>query len=241
MKFINPSCVSCSAKNCFINKYCTDEWKKTLSEKKMSNRYSKGQVIFLEGDSVPGIYFIYKGKVKIYNTGPKGRTQIVRFADKGDIFGHRGFGQHLVYPISAAAIEDTVSCFIPYKEFLEALNNNPPLVLNLMLFYADELKRAEYKLRSLSQMTVKQKLAEAILTIRSIYGAEKKENLKFLKVNLSRQEYADIVGSSLEEIIRTFSLLQKEGGIVTTRNSVAIVDESILKSYLKDFKNVLLP
>lgn len=241
MKFDTPTCVSCRAKNCFINQHCTVEWKKILTEKKFSTRYSKGQIIIKEGDSVPGIYFIYHGKVKIYNTGPNGRNQIVRFADKGAIFGHRGFGHKLVYPISAAAIEETIACFIPYKEFLEALNHNPPLVLNLMLFYADELKRAEYKLRSLSQMTVKQKLAEAVITVAKIYGTEKKEGVKLLKVSLSRQEYADIVGSSLEEIIRTFSQLQKEGGIALTRTSVGIKDEKILQNYLKDFKNVLLP
>jgi len=220
--------------------YCTDEWKKILTQKKNSSRYAKGQTIFLEGDPVPGIYFIYRGKVKIFNTGPKRRTQIVRLAGKGDIFGHRGFGHQMVYPISAAALEDTVACFIPHHEFLDALNHNPPLVLQLMLFYADELKHAEYKLRSLSQMTVKQKLAEAILMLRHIYGIKRTDDMKVLNINLSRQEYADIVGSSLEEIIRTFSQLQKEGAIKLTRSTVAIQDESLLKEHLKDFRNMML-
>ncbi|MEO6168601.1 MAG: Crp/Fnr family transcriptional regulator [Chitinophagales bacterium] len=237
----HPICTHCDSKKCFINRFVAGEWKEKLASGKTVQRYKSGKRIFTEGDPVNGIYFIYSGKVKVFNTGPDGRYQIVRLAGSGEILGHRGLGLSMNYPISAIALEDAIICFIKTEDFLMALEHNAAFSINLLMFYASELRRAEYKLRSLSQMTVKQKLADALLTIRDIYGVRKGNGKKELAVKLSRQEYADIVGASIEEVIRTFSQLKKEGLILLEGKYVIINKEKELEKLLTGFRNIMLP
>lgn len=207
----------------------------------MTQVIKKGETIFREGDPVNGIYFIYKGKVKVYNSGIRNKPQIVRFADSGNILGHRGFGKLRVYPIGATALENSTICFVPADVFLNTMNNNGLLAVELVNFYADELRRAENKLRSLSQMSVKQKIAEAILTLSEIYGVVKENETEFLKIQLSRQEYADITGASLEEVIRTISQLKKEQLIAIEGKKIGIVNRIKLEEMLSEFGPLRLP
>jgi CRP-like cAMP-binding protein len=241
MSTVIPQCTSCKTKDCYINRFASSSWKKIIEQLKTTKKYKKGQSVFREGDKVDGIYFIYKGKIKIYNSGPKGRVMIVRLANTGEIFGHRGFGKKMIYPISAAALEDSMICFIPLQSFSDSLYHNPDLMYHLMFFYADELKRAEYKLRSLSMMTAKQKVAEVLLTTRSIFGTIRSDGHDWIDISLSRQELADISGISLEEIIRTLSMLKKEGAIAISAKAIAIANEKVLSALLEGFDNLLLP
>ena len=236
-----PNCNRCVSDSCFIHKFVTKEWKKKVNEKRSTLDFKKGEPIFREGDPVTGIYFIFKGKVKVFNSGIKNRTQIVRFANSGNILGHRGFGKIRVYPIGAATLENTTLCFIPADVFVETMNNNSQLAVELVNFYADELRRAEYKLRSLSQMTVKQKMAEAFLTLGEIYGYAKENDIPFVNVQLSRQEYADITGASLEEVIRTISQMKKENLIEISGKKIGITNTNNLKEMLTDYETLRLP
>lgn len=239
----HPTCSSCNSTACFVNRYVGKECKEQLALNKTVQHYKAGAIVFKEGDPVTGIYFIFSGKVKVYNTGPDGRSQIVRLANSGNILGHRGLGLGLSlhYPISAATLEDCIICFIRTNDFLSALEKSPAFAINLLMFYAEELRRAEYKLRSLSQMTVRQKLADAILTVREIYGTQLHNRKKVLAVKLSRQDYADIIGASIEEVIRTFSQFKKEGILLSEGKYIAIQKEKELHKIMKGFRDIHLP
>ncbi|MBL0343117.1 MAG: Crp/Fnr family transcriptional regulator [Bacteroidetes bacterium] len=236
-----PSCIKCNSENCYINKYVNKEWKKKTDSKRITLSFKKGESVFREGEPVSGIYFIYQGKVKVYNSGFKNRTQIVRFADTGNILGHRGFGKTPAYPIGATVLENSTLCFIPKADFISAMNHNGGLATELVNFYADELRRAENKLRSISQLTVRQKMAEALLTVAEIYGLSKEKGVDFLNVVLTRQEYADITGASLEEVIRTISQLKKEKLILIEGKRIAILDKSKLEFLITEFGALRLP
>ncbi len=238
---IGPACTNCDSPKCFINNFTKKEWKSKINKERTTLKISKSLTIFNEGDPVQGIYFIYKGKVKVYNNGVKNRTQIVRLANAGQILGHRGLGVSHKYPIGASTLENSTLCFIPMHMFEQALKHNPELVIELMTFFAEELRRAENKLRSLSQMTVRQKMAEAFITLHEIYGSSKIENVSFLNVELSRQDYADIIGASLEEVIRTISIMTKSKLIHIKGKRIGITDPQKLADMLVDFGSLRLP
>lgn len=235
------SCTKCDSTDCFINRFVSREWKKKVEAGKISLPFEKGESIFREGDPVSGIYFIYEGKVKVYNSGLKGRAQIVRFANSGDILGHRGFGKTHLYPIGAAALEHSTLCFVPTALFLKTLDHNHAMVIELLEFYADELRRAENKLRVITQLSVKQKLAEAFVTLSEIYGMSRSGTTDFLNVQLSRLEYAEITGASLEEVIRTISQLKKEGVIRSEKKRIGISNWKKMRALLSDFGPLRLP
>jgi CRP/FNR family transcriptional regulator, anaerobic regulatory protein len=235
------SCITCKTRQCFIRAYTGKNWRSRIDNERITLDFKKNEVLFREGEAVAGIYFIYSGKVKVYNSGIQNKTQIVRFAGDGSIVGHRGFGTVNTYPIGAATIEDSTICYIPRSLFFDILQDNPPLTMELLNFYADELRRSERKLRSLSQLTVKQKITEAILTLAEIYGVTPKGKNEFLNVTLPRQDYSDITGASIEEVIRTISKLKKEGLIVTEGKQIGIANRKKLEEMLKDFGPLRLP
>ena len=138
----NQNCKICNSKECFLYKNCSPVWHDELNLNKSCVRYRKNQVVFNEGELVQGIYFIQKGKVKIYKETSY-RGQIVRFAEDGDILGHRGIGGDNKYPISASTLEDSLICFISQDMLYKLLENNASLSIRMMMFYADELKKTE--------------------------------------------------------------------------------------------------
>ncbi|WP_298342931.1 Crp/Fnr family transcriptional regulator [uncultured Algibacter sp.] len=193
-------------------------------------RCKKGQQFIMEGAPVNGLFFILKGTVKVFRTGINGREQIVRFAKEGEIIGHRGFGTEEYYSIGAVALKDTILCYFSKENLQEALLNNPKFAFDMMLFYANELNRSENKVKSISQMTVRERVIDSLLYIHRKFG-----NLNsFLNLPLSRREYADYAGTTEEQVIRVFSALKKEKLITAQGKKIGINDALALKKEISD-------
>jgi CRP-like cAMP-binding protein len=226
-KLMNIACSNCCPDKCFICKFCSNESLKILNESKCIVRHKKGQYIFHEGNIVQGIYIINSGKVKVINTGFKGKTQIIRFAKAGHLLGHRGLGDKY-YFISAVAIEDSTLCFIEKNTFTQLLKNDAQLTYHLMLFYAEELRIAETRMRNLAQMTVREKAVEALLLLKKTFGLPMKDGEILLDVLLNRGDIAELAGLSPEQITRCFSELRDEGVISMDNKRVTILQSENL-------------
>ena len=224
------SCDVCVNHNCIVKKGLSVLSDSDLIKEKNTIRCKKGQQFIIEGAPVNGLFFILKGKVKVFRTGINGREQIVRFAKDGEIIGHRGFGTEEYYSIGAIALEDTVLCYFA-KDVLQAtLRKSPEFTYNMMLFYANELNRSESKVKSISQMTVRERVVDTLLYINRKFGELK----GFLDITLSRKEYADYAGTTEEEVIRAFSTLKKEKLIAAKGKKIGITNIDLLKKEISE-------
>ena len=187
------SCTNCKTKNCFVQQYCSPRWISIIDERKNQELYQRRQYLFREGSRVFGLYFVQEGKVKVISTGMSGKEQIVRFATDGHVVGHRGYGSE-TYPIGAVALEDTIACFLDNDVLYDAFMNNPKLTYSMMMFYSFELRKTEIRQRVLAQMTIREKIADTLLHLKETFGLDEKK--KSLNVILSRQELADIAGTT---------------------------------------------
>lgn len=184
----------------------------------------------MEGAPVNGLFFILKGKVKVFRTGIQGREQIVRFANEGEIIGHRGFGTGEYYPICALALEDSMLCYFSKEQLQHILRNNNGLTYDLMLFYANELNRSEAKVKSISQMSVRERVIDTLLYSHRKFG----QHNGFLKLQLSRKEYADYAGTTEEQVIRIFSALKREKLLKPHGRKIGLPDVALLKKEVSD-------
>ncbi len=224
------SCGACQNKNCIIKNNLSILEDSSLVNNKSTLRCKKGQQFIMEGAPVNGLFFILKGTVKVIRTGINGREQIVRFAKEGEIIGHRGFGTEEYYSIGAIALQDTILCYFSKEYLQETLLNNPKFAFDMMLFYANELNRSENKVKSISQMTVRERVIDSLLYIHRKFG-----NLNgFLNLPLSRREYADYAGTTEEQVIRVFSALKKEKLIAAQGKKIGISDIQLLKREIND-------
>src|ERR1700748_3063836 len=161
---------NCDLASCFLCQRSLPEWIPAVQSNRKSLHFKKGEVIFREGDLVEGIYFVTSGTVKVHKKWGTEKELILRFARKGDIFGHRGLGQETDYPISATAIEPVSACFIDLDFFKASLKVNQEFMYGLLLFFADELQESERKMRNLAHMQVKGRLAQALLALQEKFG-----------------------------------------------------------------------
>ncbi|PCJ24782.1 MAG: transcriptional regulator [Flavobacteriales bacterium] len=220
---LNQNCEICNNKECFLFEHITYELHKQLDNKMSYTRYKKNQQIIKEGDTVMGMYFIKKGKVKVYKESNY-REQIIRLAKDGEILGHRGLGGDNTYPISATTLEDSEICFIEQGVFFKLMKNSTELSIKMMLFYADELRKTEIRLRNMAVMTVRERIAEALLLMKEAFGSKNGQET-LLDVELSRKEIAELAGTYSEQASRYITEF-KEDNILKLDGKKIIIQQS---------------
>jgi len=219
------SCFQCENSFCLIKKNSLDGRIDAFLNKKHTVRCKKSQQFIMEGTPAHGLFFAYKGKVKVVKTGVDDREQIVRFAKDGEIIGHRGgFGSSKYYSISAQALEDTTLCYFSQDDLKEILLSIPNLTFDFMLFYADELSESETRVRKLAQMSVRERVIDTLLYMDAKFGSSN----QLLNITLSRKDYADYSGTTEEQVIRIVSALKKEGVVKATGRKLGIINHKAL-------------
>ncbi|WP_136481298.1 Crp/Fnr family transcriptional regulator [Cognatitamlana onchidii] len=226
----NVSCEACMNDNCLIKRSLPTLSDSEFTKNKSTLKCKKGQQFIMEGAPVNGLFFILKGTVKVFRTGINGREQIVRFAKEGEIIGHRGFGTEEYYSIGAIALQDSVLCYFSKDSLQSKLLETPKFAYDMMLFYANELNRSENKVKSISQMTVRERVIDSLLYIHRKFG----DLNGYLNLPLSRREYADYAGTTEEQVIRVFSALKKEDLITAKGKKIGINDVRMLKQEISD-------
>ncbi|MEP3374296.1 MAG: Crp/Fnr family transcriptional regulator [Maribacter dokdonensis] len=223
--------------NCIIRQFnslraLSKEELKKVSNAKISKKIKKGDALFSEGQKLDGVYCVRNGVSKLSKLSSNGKEQIVKLTNRGEIMGQRSVIAEDYTNLSATAINDMEVCFIPKEIITTTLNTNPYFSLEVLRHMAHDLKEADDVIVNMSQKTVKQRLAEALLYLRQNYGED--EN-GFLLITLSRDDYANIVGAATESLIRMLSDFKKTGLIKTEGKKIGIVNDCALKELIDGF------
>jgi CRP/FNR family transcriptional regulator, polysaccharide utilization system transcription regulator len=192
-----------------------------MADCKTSYTIKKGEAIFTEGESLNGVYCIKDGVCKMTKLSANGNEQIVKLIKKGELLGQRSMISEEPVNLSAVALEDMQVCFVPKTEIMGFFNNNNQFSLSMMRTICGDLKQADDHLVDMAQKPVKQRLAETLLQLHKDFGVEPDNSLK---VKLSREELAGMVGTATESCIRLLSDLNKQGLISLSGKKIMIPD-----------------
>lgn len=198
-----------------------------VSSSKEIRKIKKGDLIFKEGDALNGVFCVSRGISKLSKLSENGKSQIVKLAGKGEILGQRSLIAREEANLTAEAIDDMEICFISKEHILEPLNRNNEYSTEMLRHMANELKEADDVIVNMSHKSVKQRMAACILYMSDMYGSDSEG---FLKLILSREDIADIVGTATESAIRMISDFKKLGLIKTSGKRIKIVDFRELQS-----------
>lgn len=215
----------CDLQTCLLCRRGMKEWLPAIHAHKKNFILKKGDTIFKEGDAVAGIFFLSSGRVKVHKHWADGKELIVRFAKEGDIVGHRGIGAELVYPVTATALEPSSVCFFEIDFFNASLKVNHDLLYELMQFYARELMESEKSMRNLAHMSVKGRLANALLALKNKFGFDEDG---FIAFPLSKQDLSSYIGATYETTFRMMSELINEHIIAVSGKHITIKQEEKL-------------
>ncbi len=216
-----PQCDFCLSREHSVFSDLKNNELQHFSEKKQSEIYKKGQVVFNEGEHANGIYCIHKGKVKVYKLGDEGREQIVRLVKGGDVLGYRALLSGETFNAYAEALEESIICFIPKSHLFDNMEQNPELSMRFMRLLCGDLKGAEERLVKLAQKKVRERVAEMLLILRSTFGNREDESIN---IELTREDLANIVGTATEPLIRLLSEFKKEGIVELNGKYIKILD-----------------
>ncbi|WP_370521787.1 Crp/Fnr family transcriptional regulator [Virgibacillus sp. MSP4-1] len=186
-----------------------DELKPIVDISKVRH-YRVGTHIFLQGEELKNVYFIHKGKVKIYKTDLHGKEQIVNILKPGDIFPHAGFFRKDHYPAHSEMIEDGILIFIPLFSFEPFLIQNPEICIKLFRLLGNEIVDLQVRLEEQILHNTFEQIMMLLLRIANSHGTWKNEHLVELNTNFTNQELANMIGSSRETVSRTLTQLKKK-------------------------------
>ncbi len=192
---------------------------------KTSRIVRKGETIFTEGENINGVFCVKDGVCKMTKLSSNGRDQIVHLVKKGELLGQRSMISDEPANLSAIALEDMQVCFIPKSEMLAFFNENNRFSMNVMKTICGDLREADNFMVDMAQKTVKERLAHTLLYLEDEFGANTD---KTLKLQLSREEIASMIGTATESCIRLLSDFNKSGLIELNGKKIIIKDRGKL-------------
>ncbi|AEW86129.1 Crp/Fnr family transcriptional regulator [Flavobacterium columnare NBRC 100251 = ATCC 23463] len=219
-------CEQCIVRQFSSLKALTKDELLRMAECKTSYTIKKGEPIFEEGEMTNGVFCIKDGICKMTKLSTNGKDQIVKLVKAGELLGQRSMISEEPANLSAVALEDMEVCFVPKSEILKFFNQNNQFSMNVMKTICGDLKEADDHMVSMAQKSVKERLAETLIYLEETFGNNEDGSLR---IQLSREELAGIIGTATESCIRLLSELNKQELISISGKKIAIKNKNQLR------------
>jgi len=194
-----------------------DENLELLSNQIQYRRYIKNSIIIGEGEQSDSLYIVNEGKIKIYISDSEGREMQLKILGPGDYFGELALIDQKPRSASAITLCDSQLSVITAKDFLQCLNNNPEIAINLLQMLAACLRDATESQRQLALMDVYSRLRITLQTL-----SKEDNGVLKLEPKPTQQDIASMIGSSREMVSRILMYLKNGGYIETSKTSIII-------------------
>ena len=188
-----------------------------------SNLYQRGDVIFYQGNAPSSVYFLCHGSVKLVRDARMGRQHILRMMTGPDFLGDRAFLAGQPYAASAQVMEESRVCAIDGQSFRALWRGEPELPRMLAIYLARKLAESDEAACDLALRTIRELLARLIVDRFESAGGE------VLQFSESRQDLADILGTSAEVISRTLSEFARKKLVARDGRGLRILDKGRLR------------
>jgi len=208
-------------------KNLSDQELKELQPYLVITSYRKKGDIFSEGDPPEWFYVVAKGKVKITKLSHEGKEIILEIISPHDIFGGVAVLRNFPYPANAVAMEDTEVIKISRKNLMRLVDRFPNLMYCIALQLGDRMKSSYDSLKNIALERVEARIAALLLKLSNKIGVETAKGV-LIDMRLTKQDVADMVGTTVETSIRTFSKFKKEGLVADTDGKIIIMDRKRL-------------
>lgn len=215
-------------KNIDLFKNLSDEELKEMEPYLVSAQFKKKEDIFSEGDQPEWFYIVSKGKVKITKISHDGKEIILEIISPTDIFGGVAVIRGFPYPANAVAMEDSEVFKISRRNLMRLVDRFPNLMYCIALQLGDRMKSSYDSLKNIALERVEARIAALLMKLANKVGVETREGT-LIDMRLTKQDVADMVGTTVETSIRTFSKFKKEGLVTDSDGKFIIKDKEGLQ------------
>jgi CheY-like chemotaxis protein len=180
--------------------------------------YKRKQKIFSEGNHPIRLYYVQKGRVKIYKRNNDGKELIVQIVEQGEFFGYTAMLENTIYKENADALEDSEIVAIPRSEFEKLIHSNSRVCETFIQLLARYATEKEEQLLHLAYNSLRRKVADALLTVK------KKKEPRADSFTITRENLAAVAGTATESLIRTLTDFKAEKLIDIQDGKIMILD-----------------
>jgi CRP/FNR family cyclic AMP-dependent transcriptional regulator len=204
-----------------------DVWNEFASDRNV-NHYKRKSVIYSEGNHPNRLFYVKKGKVKLYKTNEDGKDLTIGLFGEGDYFGYLSLLENSVYHETAEAMEDSEIAMIPREEFDALVRENTLVMKKFLQILAGNVTEKENQLLGLAYNSLRKRVADALIMLRNKFGKDKSG----FAIHISREDLANIAGTATESLIRTLSDFKAEKLIDIKEGNIVLLNEKKLESLL---------
>lgn len=212
-------------------KHLTDEEMESVLDIARNRLYRQGTHLFMQGDPLTNVYFILKGKIKIYRTDIHGKEQIVNVLGENQMFPHQGFFRNDNYPAHAEVLEEATLVYIPINLFEDFLISNPEISVKVFRVLGDIIVDLQNRLEEQILHNTYEQIILLLIRLTKSHGKDLQDGYFKITTQFTNKDLANMIGSSRETVSRTLTQLKKSG-LVETKNNYMVVNRTKLQDEL---------
>jgi len=218
-------------KQCHLFSGVTNEDLTLLTAILRKREFSKGEILFEDGDEADGFYIIASGKVKVYKLSLEGRERILHVVQPGNSFAEAAIFDNGRYPAFAETLSSSTLLFFPKREFLDLLNSHPQLAINIISGLSRFLRQFTVQIEDLTFRDVPARLARYLLS----FGDE---TLVSVELPVSKSQLASNLGTTSETLSRTLRKLSDDEMIGVKGKNIEILAFDRLQDLAESYKEI---
>lgn len=211
-----------------------DDLKKVKSISAL-RRVKKKEVLFAEGEEAKGFFVILSGKVKLYKISPEGKEQILHIVSAPDAFAEAALFVEESYPAFAEALVDSQLVFIPKRNFIQLIEKNYQLSINMIVSLSHYLRRFASLIEELSLKEVSSRIAKYLIDL-SLKASREGKSPKEIELDMTKTQLASKLGTISETLSRTLAKIKAKGIIEVKKNKVLILNRELLEELASGLK-----
>ena len=216
-------------RSCALFSRLTSEDRRKVAEISVARHYSRGDSVFSEGDASEVIFTVVSGRIKVVKAIPGGKELILEILGPGDPLGAIAAYESRPYPASAIALDEAVCIASRRAAFMGLLETCPSLVRGMLGGFSLRVIALGKRLGEITGSRVEARFAQIFLKLADRLGRPRGSSI-FLPLVLSRQDLADLAGTTMETSIRIMSRWGKEGVVHTEADGFVIASRDGLES-----------
>jgi CRP/FNR family cyclic AMP-dependent transcriptional regulator len=230
---IVESCLTCKLRSDRIFCNLPASALQRFEDIKFATAYPPGAVLFVEGQVPRGIFVICKGSVKLSINSPSGKTMIVKLAEPGEVLGLSATISGKPYEVTAETIDPSQVNFVKQEDFLDFLQDDVNVCFKVAEQLSEKYHNACKEVRSLGlSQSAAAKLASLLWDWSSKNGEAVRPESR-LKLRLTQEEIAQMIGTSRETVSRLFAELKKRNIVQSKGSTLLILDMAALRETAK--------
>jgi CRP-like cAMP-binding protein len=222
-------------KRCPLFAGLRDEDLKKIRSIALLKQISKRGLLFSDGQEARGFYVILSGKVKLYKVSSEGKEQILHVVSAPDAFAEAALFLEGNYPASAEAMTDCQLFFFPKKGFIDLIEKNPQLSINMIVSLSQFLRRFASLIEELSLKEISSRLAKYLMDL-SLKCEREGKLAGLVELDVSKTQLASKLGTISETLSRTLSKMKSKGIINVQKNRIHILDRRALEEVASGLK-----